>query len=124
MAQQADEVLGLLQAPPTAAAGCRALACCGSGGSSSDLLAALVETMHANGPVDAAVARHGCTALVSLCRGSADKQAQAADLGAFAAAAACACAHPQHLPQACAAVVAQHCQPTPLAVPYLGSCTS
>ena len=119
----ADEVLGLLRTPPTAAAGCKALArCgdmdglarCGDVDGDHDLLEALVETMHARGPVDAAVARHGCTALVSLCRGSAEKQAQVAAFGAFAAAAACARAYPQHLPQACAAVVAQQGQNAPV----------
>ena len=102
----ADEVLGLLGEAATAAAGCRALARCGDVDVDSNLLEALVEALHAHGPVDAAVARHGCTALVSLCRLSADKQAQVAAFGAFAAAAACARAHPQHLPQACAAVEA------------------
>ena len=110
----AGEVLGLLRQAATAAAGCRALARCGDMDVDSNLLEALVEALHALGPVDDAVARHGCTALVSLCRSSADKQAQVVACGAFAAAAACARAHPQHLPQACAAVEAQHAQHAPL----------
>ena len=109
----AGEILGLLRQAATAAAGCRALARCGDMDIDSNLLEALVEALHALGPVDDAVARHGCTALVSLCRSSADKQAQVVACGAFAAAAACARAHPQHLPQACAAVEAQHAQHTP-----------
>jgi hypothetical protein len=105
----ADEVLGLLRQAATAAAGCRALARCGhsSADAHSNLLEALVEALQLHGPVDAAVARHGCTALVSLCRSSADNQAHVVACGAFAAAAACARAHPQHLSQACAAVEAQ-----------------
>ena len=85
----AGEVLGLLRQAATAAAGCRALARCGDVDVDSNLLEALVEALHALGPVDNAVARHGCTALVSLCRSSADKQAQVVACGAFAAAAAC-----------------------------------
>ena len=84
----AGEILGLLRQAATAAAGCRALARCGDMDVDSNLLEALVEALHALGPVDDAVARHGCTALVSLCRSSADKQAQVVACGAFAAAAA------------------------------------
>ena len=111
----ADEILGLLRQAATAAAGCRALARCGdsSADAHSNLLEALVEALQLHGPVDAAVARHGCTALVSLCRSSADSQAHVVACGAFAAAAACARAHPQHLVQACAAVEAQHVHTRP-----------
>lgn len=116
-AMPADEVLGLLRQAATAAAGCRALARCGDMDVDPSLLEALVEALvaalHALGPVDDAVARHGCTALVSLCRSSADRQAQVVACGAFAAAAACARAHPQHLPQACAAVEGAACTTCP-----------
>ena len=92
----------------TVSCSCRALArmCRDDEGreAAADLLEPLVVALQAHGENDAAVARHGCTAIVGLCRRSADDQARAAALGAFAAAAACARVHPQHLTQACAAV--------------------
>ena len=100
----------LLRDPDTAAAACKALAricrdeegrkiaCCH--------LEPLVGALCVLGPADPAVARHGCTALVGVCRSCADDQARAAALGAFTAAAVCVRAHPQLLPQASAAVEA------------------
>ena len=92
----------------TVSCSCRALArmCRDDEGreAAADLLEPLVVALQAHGENDAAVARHGCTAIVGICRSSADDQARAAALGAFAAAAACARVHPQHLTQACAAV--------------------
>ena len=77
----ADEVLGLLRQATTAAAGCRALARCGdsSADAHSNLLEALVEALQLHGPVDAAVARHGCTALdIAEARDTAGEAAEAA----------------------------------------------
>ena len=121
----ADEILGLLRQAATAAAGCRALARCGdsSADAHSNLLEALVEALQLHGPVDAAVARHGCTALVSLCRSSADSQAHVVACGAFAAAAACARA-----PAASGAGLRSGggaaCAHARLALRELGSCAS
>ena len=107
-----DEVESLLRMQSTAAAGCRAvtLRCLDGDGrqcaAESGLLENLLVAVHSFAETDSAVAKHGCMALVSLCRPSADEQARAAALGALVAAAACARAHPRHFSQACAAVEA------------------
>lgn len=111
-ALSADAIVSLLAQPATAADGCRGLTrLCGSedGRASADgagCLEALISALQLSGEADAAVARHGCTAVAGLCRTSAERQASAAALGVFAVTAACARAHPSRMVQACAAIEA------------------